>query len=375
MADSKNLKRLNDAINKLLGTAYSKYKESIKTLKEIDSLLTEIGISSHMTSSELKKLGDTSFETASRYGKQASEYLSAVREMSHSGNKNAEEMAELSLLAQTSGDLSAEAARDYLTAADAAYNLQGNITKLNAILDSQNTLSVKAAVSMADMAQATTGAAAVAAKYGIEIDELSSLIAVILSKTNASGTEAAEALNSILTDLQDTSSQSVTDIFDSLHISMTEFVSDSEKLKTPAALLEELSAAYAGLPEDSSLKTDILNQIGSSSPALSAVLNNWNTYSQMLAQYSESSGTAMKEAARSADSFEGSLNRLSNTWTSIISNIADTSLLTGTVNLLDTLLSKAEGLTSLIGPLSSIGAVIGAIQSKNNAGKPFVLLT
>lgn len=69
-----------------------------------------------------------------------SDYLLGIQEMSRSGyyGKNAENMANLSVLAQAAGDLTSDTANSYLLASNAAYNYQGNVEKLNAVLDGQN---------------------------------------------------------------------------------------------------------------------------------------------------------------------------------------------------------------------------------------------
>ena len=114
------------------------FKESVNELREVDTILTEISKTSDLTSSQLKQLGNDSFEKASTYGANASDYLYGVQEMYRAGYENADKLAELSTLAQSAGDLDAELANDYLIASDAAYGYGGNIEKLNALLDSQN---------------------------------------------------------------------------------------------------------------------------------------------------------------------------------------------------------------------------------------------
>lgn len=42
------------------------------------------------------------------------------------------------MLAQAAGDLTSDTANSYLLASNAAYNYQGNVEKLNAVLDGQN---------------------------------------------------------------------------------------------------------------------------------------------------------------------------------------------------------------------------------------------
>ena len=114
--------------------------DSVSELKEIDSILTEISKTSDLTNSQIQELGANSFETASQWGRTATDYLLGVQEMSRSGyyGEQAEKMAQTSILAQAAGDLDADMANSYLLASNAAYQYQGNVEKLNALLDGQN---------------------------------------------------------------------------------------------------------------------------------------------------------------------------------------------------------------------------------------------
>ena len=114
--------------------------QSVSELKQMDDILTEISKTSNLTTSQLKELGSTSFDSASKYGKKASDYLTGIQEMSRSGyyGEQAKQMANLSVLAQSAGDIDANMANSYLLASNAAYQYQGNVEKLNALLDGQN---------------------------------------------------------------------------------------------------------------------------------------------------------------------------------------------------------------------------------------------
>lgn len=115
----------------------SNVRSAVSELKEMDSILTEISKTSNRTEESLKKLGKDSFTTASKYGRTASDYLIGVQEMSRAGfgEKESEQMAELSLLAQSAGDMTAELANEYLIATNAGYQLGGSAEKLNSVLD------------------------------------------------------------------------------------------------------------------------------------------------------------------------------------------------------------------------------------------------
>ncbi len=59
--------------------AVNNFVKSMKTLRQNDTILTEISKTSEMTKQQLKELGDEAFKTASKYGELSSNYLIAVR--------------------------------------------------------------------------------------------------------------------------------------------------------------------------------------------------------------------------------------------------------------------------------------------------------
>nr|DAF48199.1 MAG TPA: minor tail protein [Siphoviridae sp. ctJLl6] len=346
--------------------------ESISDLKDMNSILTEISKTSDLTTSQLKELGKSSFESASQFGKTAKDYLLGVQEMSRSGfyGEQAEELAKLSILGQAAGDMSADVSNSYLLATNAAYDYKGNAEKLNAVLDGQNMITNRNSVAMQDMAEATTQAGSQAAQYGVEIDQLSALVGTAVARTKKSGNEVGTALKALFINLQNTQNAKITGTFDKLGISMTKMVGDSELLKTPIELLKELSKVYTSLPEGSVEKADILTNIGGKHHAnvLSSILSGYSDYEKMLKDYSEGTGSAAVEAEKSANNWEGSLNKLSNSWTSFVSNFANSDLIITGTNALTEFVKVLDTLTS--NPLLTAGTIAGGFAFFKNLDKP-----
>ena len=67
---------------------------------------------------------------------------------------------------------------------------------------------------------------------------------------------------------------------------------------------------------------------------------------------------------KSANNMEGSLNRLSNTWTDTVSNIANSDGIIVGINALNGLLSIVNDVTGALGSLGSIGAIGGIALNK-----------
>lgn len=344
--------------------------QSIEQLKQVDDILTEISKTSDLSSSSLKQLGQDAYGYASNYGKTVTDYLQGVTEMSRSGfyGQQGVDMANVSVLAQAAGDMNADTANSYLLATNAAYEYAGSAQKLNDVLDGQNMISNRNSVSMTDLAEATTQAGSMAAQTGVSVNELSALVGTAVSRTKKSGNEIGTALKALFVNLTNTSNDKVISTLDNVGISMTKMVGDSEYLKTPIELLKELSDVYNALPDGSTEKADILNNIGQKHHAnvLASILSGQQDYDKMLKDYSEGSGSAAIEAEKSANNWKGSLNQLSNSWQQFISNFADAGQITSAVQLINQLVKGFDGLVKAVSPLGVLSIGGGAFAFFKN---------
>ena len=349
-------------------------RDAVSELKEMDSIITEISKTSDSTATQLKELSNTSFDIASEYGRKATDYLTAVQEMSRSGfyGKQGEAMAELSMLGQAAGDMTSDVSNSYLLATNAAYDYAGSVEKLSTVLDGQNLITNRHSVAMLDMAQATSKSASMAAQTGVEINELSAIIGTAVARTKQNGNVIGTSLKSLFVNLQDTSNEKIVDTFNALGVSQTKFVDGAEQLKTPIELLKELSVAYNNLPEGSILKADVLRNIGQKRQAnvLAAILGGMSSgdYDKMLNDYSQGEGSAMVEAEKSAENLEGRLNSLSNSWVEFVGKFAQTDTLKGGVSFLDGMVSS---MTELQGKQLFLPTMLSGIMGLQNvfAGK------
>lgn len=244
--------------------AVSKTKDAITEIKNLDDTLTEISKTSDLTAKELKQLGLESFDTASKYGRTASDYLSGVQSMSQSGfyGKAGEAMAEQSLLAQSAGDMTQEVADKYVIATNAAYKFNGEASKINAVLDGQNSISNRNSVALQDMATAMSEAGTVASSYNVNIEDLSAMIGTMEAVTKSGGSEVGNSIKSILINLQNVTSDKITDTLTKANASMTEFVDGTEKLRNPISIIRDLAKTFNQLDEDDPLRAEILTNVG-----------------------------------------------------------------------------------------------------------------
>lgn len=361
--------------------AVNKFRQSLSTLKTNDTILTEISKTSEMTKQQLKELGNEAFKVASKYGQVSGNYLLAVQEMARSGYETlSRELGELSLLAQSAGDMTADSANNYLLATDAAYKYSGSVEKLNAALDGANYISNKNSASLTDIADATRVSASFAANAGVAIDELTAAEATMIAVTKRSGSEIGRAFRSIVLNLQQVSGEFDGEVIDeeqlkkvedrchSLGVELEYMKDGVPTLRNTMDVLRELAEVYNSLPDNSAEKQGLIADIGGKYHAnsLSALLSRWDMYEKMLGEFSQGTGSALEEANKTADSWEGRLAQLQNSWDSFVNTLTNKTAVKGGVSFLDNTIQAFEKLTETVGALPVLLTTINASMSALN---------
>lgn len=350
-------------------------KAAISELKKVDTLLTEIGkANDKLSKSDLAKVGNNSFEVASKYGKTATDYLSGIQEASRAGYEDAEGIAELSAAAQVAGNMTADLANQYIMATDKAYKLNGSVEALTQTLDGANHIANRNAVNMTELAEAMSIVGTQAASSQMEVNEATAATATLIAVTQQSGLEMGNAFKGILMNLRQVTGEIDGEEIDTdsltkyekacgeLGVSLSEVRDGAVQLKEPMQILKELSEEYRKLDESDARRANLLSAVGGKdrANALNAILENYSLYEKMLQDYADGAGSMATEAEKTANSWEGSLNRLSNTWTDTVGNIVDSDAVISAVNGLNELLFVINAITDTIGSTATIGLGAGA---------------
>lgn len=383
------IKKITDS--NVIMAVISKIMNAAKELKEINTVLAEIGkTDATLSASGLKEIGGNSFETASKYGKKAVEYLTNFKEALNAGYENTEELAELSMALQTACDITSKLANRYIFTTDKAYELGGSVGKLTETLDGAGYLSGHNAIPMSELAEAMSIVGTQAASSQMELDETTAAIAALLAITRQDGSVIGNAFNGILMNLRqvtgeiEDSGNSIDeealiryrDACEALGVSLTTINNGTVSLKEPLQILKELSEEYTRLDESDAKRRNLLEATGGQDRAdtLNALLEHYSLYEEMLREYGEGTGTLAAEAERTANSWEGSLNRLSNTWTNTVGNIADSDIMITAINGLNellTLINKTTDALGASGALTITGGGILAFFNKDESKQRF----
>lgn len=210
-------------------------------LREVDTILTDIRrLDATLSEADLADIGKKAYAAADKYGQNVTDYLSTVRSLTQAGYKNAAELADLTLSLQNAGDLTADLAQTYITAADHAYDLNGNIQQLRTTLDGANNISNLNAVNLSDLAVGMTTVGTQAADAGVQISEVTAAIGTMATAANVTGADAGNAFLNILNNLS---------------------FSDNS-LQTPMEQLAAIADTYQNLDAGSSERSNILSLLG-----------------------------------------------------------------------------------------------------------------
>ncbi|MDE5803616.1 MAG: phage tail tape measure protein [Lachnospiraceae bacterium] len=363
----------------LTSMAVSNFKKSLNTLKSIDTILTEISkINDKLSGQDLNDIGNHSFDVASKYGRTAMEYLSGVQEASRAGYKNAESIAALSLAVQSAGNMTAELANRMIMATDEAYKMNGSVSELTKVLDGMYYISNHNAVNMTELSEAMSAAGATATSLGISVEETAAALATMIAATHQSGAEVAKAFKDILLYIRQVSDADAgidaeglaryEAACNDLNVKLKETKNGMVSLRDPMEVLRELSIAYNKLEETDSRRNNLLSSVGGGADAtqLDALLRRWDTYESMIQQYAEGTGSLAADAEKTADSWEGSLNRLQNSFDSFVNTLTNKQAVIEGISFFDRLIQGAETLVDKVGEIPvMLTALHSAMVLKN----------
>ena len=335
------------------------FVEALSTMKEVDSELATVRKVTGMTKDEMDALGESAYSTASKYGVAANEYLQNVSTFARAGYKEAAQgLGELAIKTQLVGDTDQETASQFLLSADAAWKYHGNVEKLSLALDEANTIDNNYATSIQKIAEGLPIVANVASMAGMSMEETMAMLGTITATTQESGTKAATAARAlILNILGDTTTeisdgvtateesvQSLSGILQKYAPDVVAAAEATGKLINPMEAIEALSkAAKDGLISEADLM-QMVSALGGKlrTNQLLALLENFDMYKSMLADMGVAAGSADQEVSVMLDTWDAKANILKNTWTEFISNMVDTSLIKGALDVITGLIKALD---------------------------------
>ena len=352
-------------LNALVASSIRSITDALDMMKKVDDELVTVRKVTGATAAELDALSEKAYKVASAYGEAADEYLSSVSAFTRAGyGSQAADLAELATKTKLVGDTNAETAQQFLLSVDAAYQYKGNIEALSKVLDGSNEIDNKYATSLSKIAEGLGTVAPVAAQAHVGIDELTAAIGTITAVTQRSGTEAARAFRALVLNIVGDTKTEIdegvtwtTGEIAGLRDVIKLYAKDAYDAAQATGEVIDPMKAIGGLAQ--SMKDGLLTEqklmemvsdIGGKlrTSQLLALIQNWDMYESMLADYGNAIGSADKEVENALDSWTRKTIILKDRWAEFVSNLVETDQikvsldgLIATVNLLNTDFGRA----------------------------------
>ena len=327
------------AITAAINLVVRSLREAVSTMKEVDSELTTIQKVTGASDSYIAGLNNRAYETASKYGVAANEFLQSVAEFSRAGyGELAEGLAEVATKTQLVGDINSETANKMLIAMDAAYKLGGSVEALSLIVDQANEIDNHYATSIEKLASGMPIVASVAAQAHITQEQLLAALGTITAKTQVSGSEAARAFRAIVLNIMgDTTTeveegvtvtkeeiQSLSDVLEVYASDVVEAARATGELVNPMEAIAALSKAMKEGALTEQQLMEMLSGLGGKlrTNSLVALVEGFDTYKKMLESLGDAAGSADNEVGTMLTSWQSKANILKNTWTDLVQTVA-----------------------------------------------------
>lgn len=358
-------------------------RDALTEMKNVDTELTNISKVSGKTGAELERIGDAAYDTASKYGVAASEYLSAVYDMQKAGmGDQSEAMGELAVKTMLVGDTTQDVASKFLLSANAAWKFGGNMESLSKVVDEADYINNNYATTLDKLASGMPIVASVAAQAGMSAEETMAALGTITHVTQESGTKAATALRALILNISGQVGKFVTEEGE-------EFEVTAESVKSLQGLLEKyaktemdaakaagelvnpmtaIRALFKGMAESDLNDVELFNLLSGMggklrTNQLTALVQNYELFDEMLGRIGDSAGTADNEIGLMMQSWERKTQVLKNTWTEFIADIVDTDLVKGGIDWLTSMVDKADELVETFkDPFYESNGILDAIK-------------
>ena len=338
-------------------------KEALTEMKNVDTQLTNISKVSGKTGEELATIGDRAYDTASKYGEAASTYLESVYNMQKAGmGDQSEAMGELAIKTMLVGDTTEDVASKFLIASNAAWQLDGNMTRLTQIVDEADYINNNYATSLDKLAAGMPIVASIAAQTGMTAEETMAAIGTITAATQESGTKAATALRALILNISGEVGKYLTEEGEEFEVteksvkSMQGLLEKYAKTEMDAAKaagemidpMTAIRAIFKGMKEDDLNDVELFNLLSGMggklrTNQLTALVQNFDTlYQDMMNGMKDAAGTADSEIERMMEAWERKTQKLKNTWTKFIADVVDTSGIKGALDGLIEMISNAD---------------------------------
>lgn len=359
-------------------------KSAFQNVLDIDTQMTELKRVTDLSASQYTNIYDNLTASAQKYGVQLTDLISATADWSRAGfdSDTASGLAGITSVYQHISDLDYDTASENLLTAYKGFqseltsvygdSQQGVLDAVNHISDVYNEIDNNYATTAADIGEAIKRSASALSVAGNSLEETAGMVTGITEVTQ-DPEKAGNALKVIsmrirgmsgeLQDLGEEVDDNVTniskmqgDILNLTHGKVNIF-DDAGNFKSTYEVLQGIAGVWKEL--SSTDQADLLETMAGKHRAndLAAILNNWERVEAATKSASNSTGSAMKEQEKYADSLQGRLNSLQATWQQLSNTFISSGLAKGAVTIFKDLLAVIDKIISTMGGFGTAGLV------------------
>ena len=362
-------------------------KSAFQNILDIDTQMTELKRVTDLSASQYTNIYDNLTASAQKYGTQLTDLISATADWSRAGfdADTASGLAEITSVYQHIADLDYDTSAENLLTAYKGFqseltsvygdSQQGVLDAVSHISDVYNEIDNNYATTAADIGEAVKRSASALSVAGNSLEEVAGM-ATGITEVTQDPEKAGNALKVIsmrlrgmsgsLEELGEDVDDNVTNISKmqgqilNLTNGKVNIFDDAGDFKSTYEILQGVAKIWKDL--SSTDQADLLETMAGKHRAneLAAVLNNWERVEAATKSASNSTGSAMKEQEKYADSLQGRLNSLKAMWQQLSNAFINSDIAKGAITGFKDLLSIIEKIMSAIGGVGTAG-LLGSI--------------
>lgn len=359
-------------------------KQAFQNVLDIDTQMTELKRVTDLSAMQYANVYDKLSASAQKYGVQLTDLISATADWSRAGfdADTASGLAEITSVYQHISDLDYDTASENLLTAYKGFqseltsvygdSQQGVLDAVNHISDVYNEIDNNYATTAADIGEAIKRSASALSVAGNSLEETAGMVTGITEVTQ-DPEKAGNALKVIsmrirgmsgeLQDLGEEVDDDVTNISKmqgnilNLTHGKVNIFDDAGNFKSTYEILQGIAGVWKEL--SSTDQADLLETMAGKHRAndLAAILNNWERVEAATKSASNSTGSAMEEQEKYADSLQGRLNSLQAMWQQLSNTFIDSDIAKSAVGVFKDLLSVINDIMHTIGGFGTAGLV------------------
>lgn len=312
-------------------------KEMLSNVHELDDALVNINYTMDVSSSQLKKIGDSSIGMAKDLNTSVSNVLGAVK-LYANAKETADSIiakAQPAIMISNVSGMTGESAAKMLQSVMNQFDLtQDDLMQISDTIQavSQN-MAYDFAAGIQEIASGIERSGSVAKSAGLDLQEYSSMLGLVIEQTGQSGDTIGNAYKTIFQRITKASSTEGTLAEDisaaekSLRSVGVEVRDASDEFRDLTAIMADLGRVWDTL--SSVQQSNISYNVAGirQTNILKSLLQNWTDYESLVEKANNSSGVTIQNQEKYATSLSGKLGELGAVWQSIGDNAVNSAWL------------------------------------------------